>query len=93
MRRKIPQKDQYLLAGFLYSYFFYLLKKNVDIFLTKTFYSYYLDPETYQNTSDEIMSDRNIDTGERYKNIYELRLVKNKYLIEKMPKLVKNYWI
>jgi len=29
------------------------------------------------------MSDRNIDTGERYKNIYELRLVKNKYLIEK----------
>ena len=37
------------------------------------------------------MDDRNIDTGERYKNIYELRLVKNKYLIEKMPKLVKNY--
>ena len=37
------------------------------------------------------MEDRNINTGERYKNIFELRLVKNKYLIEKMPKLVKNY--
>jgi len=60
------------------------LTENVDIFLTDTFYSYDLD-------ENEIMSDRNIDTGERYKNIYELRLVKNKYLIEKMPKLVKNY--
>jgi len=60
------------------------LTENIDTFLTNTFYSIY-------HTSDEIMSDRNIDTGERYKNIYELRLVKNKYLIEKMPKLVKNY--
>ena len=33
MKKKILQKGQYLLAGFLYSYFFYLLKKNVDIFL------------------------------------------------------------
>lgn len=67
------------------------LTENIDTFLTNTFYSFYPDPETHQNTSIEIMSDRNIDTGERYKNIYELRLVKNKYLIEKMPKLVKNY--
>jgi hypothetical protein len=67
------------------------LTENIDKFLTDTFYSFYIDPITYQITSDEIMSDRNIDTGERYKNIYELRLVKNKYLIEKMPNLVKNY--
>jgi len=60
------------------------LTENIDTFLTNTFYS--LD-----YSGNEIMSDRNIDTGERYKNIYELRLVKNKYLIEKMPKLVKNY--
>jgi hypothetical protein len=59
------------------------LTKNIDTFLTNTFYSVLND--------DEIMDDRNIDTGERYKNIYELRLVKNKYLIEKMPNLVKNY--
>jgi hypothetical protein len=67
------------------------LTENIDIFLTNTFYSVKRDPMTHQNTGDEIMSDRNIDTGERYKNIYELRLVKNKYLIEKMPNLVKNY--
>ena len=60
------------------------LTENIDTFLTNTFYSIY-------SNSEEIMSDRNIDTDERYKNIYELRLVKNKYLIEKMPKLVKNY--
>lgn len=37
------------------------------------------------------MTDRNIETGERYKNIFELRDVKNKFLVENMPKLVKNY--
>lgn len=60
------------------------LTENIDTFLNNTFYSIY--PQ-----GDEIMDDRNIDTGERYKNIYELRLVKNKFLVEKMPNLVKNY--
>lgn len=60
------------------------LTSTIDTFLNETFYSIYDD-------KNEIMNDRNIDTGERYKNIFELRLVKNKYLIEKMPKLVKNY--
>jgi len=60
------------------------LTKNIDTFLTDTFYSIDI-------MGNEIMVDRNIDTGERYKNIYELRLVKNKYLVEKMPNLVKNY--
>jgi hypothetical protein len=67
------------------------LTENIDTFLTNTFYSIGDGPIKYQITGDELMTDRNIDTGERYKNIYELRLVKNKYLIEKMPKLVKNY--
>lgn len=60
------------------------LTKTIDTYLNDTFYS-------VDDNTNEIMSDRNIDTGERYKNIFELRLVKNKYLIEKMPKLVKNY--
>ena len=60
------------------------LRENIDTYLNDTFYS-------IDDNNSEIMSDRNIDTGERYKNIFELRLVKNKYLIEKMPKLVKNY--
>lgn len=33
MKEKILKRDQYHLVGFLYSYFFYLLKKNVDVFL------------------------------------------------------------
>jgi hypothetical protein len=61
-----------------------VLTTSNDTYLNDTFYSI-----NYNN--DEIMSDRNIDTGERYKNIFELRFVKNKFLIEKMPKLVKNY--
>ena len=60
------------------------LTENIKTFLTDTFYS-------IDENNNEIMDDRNIDTGERYKNIYELRLVKNKYLVEKMPNLVKNY--
>jgi hypothetical protein len=64
-----------------------VLTKTVDTYLSNTFYS--VDVEN--NNEIERMTDRNIDTGERYKNIFELRLVKNKFLIEKMPKLVKNY--
>lgn len=67
------------------------LTKDVNTFLNSEFYSMHLEPTTYELTCNENMEDRHIDTGERYKNIYELRLVKNKYLIEKMPTLVKNY--
>ena len=37
------------------------------------------------------MLDRNLITKKRYKNIFELRYVKNIYLINVMPKNVKNY--
>jgi hypothetical protein len=60
------------------------LTQNINTFLNNTFYS--LNPD-----KSEIMQDRNIETNNRYKNIFELRYVKNKFLIETMPKLVKNY--
>jgi hypothetical protein len=60
------------------------LKKDVYSFLNKEFYSVDVD-------NNEIMKDRNIETKKRYKNIFELRKIKNKFLIEKMPKLVKNF--
>ena len=41
------------------------LTKNVDVFLTHTFYSF--------NNNNEILQDRHIDTNDRYKNIFELR--------------------
>lgn len=59
--------------------------KNIDSFLNKPFYSI--------NDGKEIMNDRHIETKERYKNIFELRHVKNKFLIETMPTLVKNYYL
>jgi len=56
---------------------------SIDAFLNKTFYSRW--------KGNEIMEDRHILTKERYKNIFELRHVKNQFLVDTMPKLVKNY--
>lgn len=39
----------------------------------------------------EMLEDRNIYTGERYKNIFELRYTKLNYQIEDMPHKVKHY--
>ena len=41
--------------------------------------------------NEEIMEDRNWITGERYKNIFELRKNKLEYLQEVMPQIAKNY--
>ena len=62
------------------------LTKDIDTFLNETFYSI-----NKNKNNDEIMGDRNIETKERYKNIFELRHIKNKFLVETMPTLVKNY--
>jgi len=58
------------------------LTKNINTFLNDTFYSV--------DKNNKVI-DKNIETGKLYKNIFELRHVKNKFLIEKMPTLVKNY--
>ena len=42
---------------------------------------------------DEIMQDRNIYTKMRYKNIFELRHIKLKFLIDDMPNKVKKIYI
>lgn len=68
------------------------LTSDIYTFLTHEFYSFYTT-ETFELTDNEIMTDRNMETNERYKNIFELRRVKNKFLIQKMPILVKNYCI
>jgi hypothetical protein len=61
------------------------LKRDIDIFLNNEFYSIYDN-----GNNKEILEDRNIYTGNRYKNIYELRHIKIKWLIEYLPKKVKN---
>ena len=62
------------------------ITKDVNTFLTGSFYS-------FDENNNEIMEDRHIETKKRYKNIFELRQVKNNFLLEKMPNLVKNYCI
>ena len=59
------------------------LTKNIDTYLNNTFYSVVEDKIHFK--------DRHIETRNLYKNIFELRKVKNKYLIKTMPTLVKNY--
>lgn len=43
------------------------------------------------NQAPELEEERNPFTGEVFKNIFELRHIKNKWMIEELPKLVKNY--
>jgi phage pi2 protein 07 len=63
-------------------------KKNILNFLTNEFYSIY---EEGEKKGEEIMEDRNIFTKERYKNIFELRHTKIKWMLEDLPNKVKNY--
>ena len=66
------------------------LRKNITDFLNKEFYSYN-DKHSGLRDRTEIMEDRNIYTGKRYKNIFELRHTKIKWMIEELPNKVKNY--
>jgi hypothetical protein len=60
------------------------LSTNVESFLNNEWYS-------IDDSNNEILQDRHIETGNRYKNILEMRHVKNKYLVETMPTVVKHY--
>ena len=60
------------------------LINDENTFLNSEFYSLH-------DNGDESYTDRNIETGKRYKNIFELRHTKNKFLVDTMPLLVKNY--
>jgi len=65
-----------------------LTKCNTSVKIHK-----FLNDEMYSidDNGSEILKDRNIYTGERYKNIFELLHIKNKYLLEDLPNKVKNY--
>ena len=59
-------------------------EKRLDEFLNKEFYSVFDKDQT------ERMEDRNIYTGERYKNIFELRHTKLNWMLEDLPNKVEN---
>jgi hypothetical protein len=59
-------------------------EEKKDEFLNKEVWSIH-------NDKKENMVDRNMYTGDRYKNIFELRHTKIKWMIEDLPNKVKNY--
>jgi hypothetical protein len=65
------------------------LRTSVKSFLNEEFYSYN-DKWSGLKDGTEIMQDRNIYTGERYKNIFELRHTKIKWMLEDLPNKVKH---
>jgi len=64
-------------------------KKNIDAFINNEWYSIY---EMGENNGKEIMEDRNMFTGERYKNIFEMRKTKNDYMLNHVKSKVKHYY-
>ena len=67
------------------------LRTSPENFLTKQFWSYYDGKQHEKNNGMEIIEDRNIYTHERYKNIFECRNVKNKFLLDDMHHKVEHY--
>jgi hypothetical protein len=61
--------------------------KPLNQFLTNNFYS------VYENSDKIILRDRNYTNNKIYSNIFELRKMKNYFLINIMPKRVKNYML
>ena len=67
-------------------------KEKIDEFLNKEFWSFN-DNNGNRDTTKEILEDRNIYTGERYKNIFELRHTKIKWMLEDLPKKSEKLYI
>lgn len=64
--------------------------KDKETFLNHEVTSY-KDPNSTEHEMCEIMEDRHIYTKNKYKNIFELRHTKLKFMIDDLPSRVKNY--
>jgi len=71
------------------------LRKDFSTFLTDEYYSWHDAPKHVEEKvfGTEIMEDRHIIEKRRYKNILELRNVKNRYLLETLPRNIKNFYV
>lgn len=65
-------------------------RKKLDIFLNKEVLSVNDHEHNYTKFNKELLHDRNIYTGKRYKNIFELRHTKIKWMLEDLPNKVKH---
>ncbi len=71
------------------------LRCDFSTFLTDEFYSWYDEQGHIQEKKfgTEIMADRHIKENRRYRNILELRNVKNSFFLESLPRKVKNHYV
>jgi hypothetical protein len=66
-------------------------EEKIKIFLNDEWFSVNDKKFNYKKWDEEIMQDRNIYTKKRYKNIFEMRHTKIKFLLEDLPLKVKNH--
>jgi hypothetical protein len=64
-------------------------RKTIEQFVSSEFYSIY---EEGPRKGQEIMEDRHWFTKEQYRDIFELRKWKCKYMLEELPKQYKHYY-
>jgi hypothetical protein len=59
----------------------------------KSIHTFKADQERFKDLErgQEIVTDRNMVTKSGYRDVFELRRVKNQFLIDRMPELVKSY--
>jgi hypothetical protein len=77
------------------------INKHLENFLFNEFYSVFDEPQKKKsmldfsnfNNNSEIVNPKDLNylTGKKYKNIFEMRKLKNHYLMNIMPHKVKNY--
>ncbi len=65
-------------------------KKNIESFIRNEFYSIY---EEGNEKDKEMMQDRHLETNQRYRDIFEMRKIKNDFYQMKLSKKVKNCMI
>lgn len=80
----IPEINKMNLSTFLFNEFYSVEDENKN-----TNYNYVLN--NYKNNNKLNCKDLNYVTGKKYKNIFEMRKLKNDYLMNIMPQKVNNY--
>lgn len=91
-KHNIPEKNKGSLKAFLF-HPFYSVDKAIHYYNTNKSKDLSMDfMKQYTLNKEYILSeDMNYHTGKPYKNIFELRQLKNHYLMNILPNMIKNY--